>query len=513
MMGLTWYILGLLTTASVIFILKLSKKYVLNWIAYSGYGMGVFLILFSIAWSVGAVLEGVPRAGSMGMLLFGLPGIIFLTLSLRYITDKLKKRSIFSQPTASQMQKSRPLVQAQSSSTPKRSKSALKNSELFSNILRYGAYLSLLVAFVIGMNADSKDYEAMVRAKFKDEKLTKINDDPIVFQLGEKKAEGGEYILIQEGQGYGGPFVIGVRIHDDAKVHAVMPLDHKETPSFAVKVEEAHYGSQFINKHISDNFIVGDDIDAVSGATVTTMAATEAVRKGAHLAAVQYFKLEPSWVKVPWKVGIAEILILIIFILAFFPKIINKKPFKYVYMTATVIIVGFYLNASVSIGNMAAVFIGYFPSFKDHLTWWILVAGSLLAIFFTGKNVYCNRVCPFYAIEFLLQQISGSKWTPSPAVLKHAKTGVNFLLWLSLMLIFLTKHPALGSFEPFAMMFSLEGLGIQWYILPFAIIGSFFTSSFWCRFFCPVGGMFNNLIKLRKYILSFLPKRVKKGVK
>jgi Na+-translocating ferredoxin:NAD+ oxidoreductase RnfG subunit len=410
MMGLTWSILGLLTTASVIFILKLSKKYVLNWIAYSGYGMGIFLILFSIAWSVGAVLEGVPRAGSMGMLLFGLPGIIFLTLSLRYITDKLKKRSIFSQPTASQMQKSRPLVQAQSSSTPKRSKSALKNSELFSNILRYGAYLSLLVAFVIGMNADTKDYEAMVRAKFKDEKLTKINDDPIVFQLGEKKAEGGEYILIQEGQGYGGPFVIGVRIHDDAKVHAVMPLDHKETPSFAVKVEEAHYGSQFINKHISDNFIVGDDIDAVSGATVTTMAATEAVRNGAHLAAVQYFKLEPSWVKVPWKVGIAEILILIIFILAFFPRIINKKPFKYVYMTATVAIVGFYLNASVSIGNMAAVLIGYIPSFKDHLTWWILVAGSLLAIFFTGKNVYCNRVCPFYAIEFLLQQISGSKW-------------------------------------------------------------------------------------------------------
>ena len=94
MMGLTWYILGLLTTASVIYILKLSKKYVLNWIVYLGYGMGVFLILFSIAWSVGAVLEGVPRAGSMGMLLFGLPGIIFLTITLRYVFEKLEKRVI-----------------------------------------------------------------------------------------------------------------------------------------------------------------------------------------------------------------------------------------------------------------------------------------------------------------------------------------------------------------------------------------------------------------------------------
>lgn len=508
MMDLTWYILGLLTTASVIYILKLSKKYALNWIAYSGYGMGIFLILFSVAWSVGAVLEGVPRAGSMGMLLFGLPGIIFLTITLRYVFEKLKKRAVTFKTADTDLHDVHSSIQTKS-----KPKAAFNFGESFSSALRYGAYLSLLIAFAVGMNADSKDYESMIRTKFKDEKLTKINDAPVVFELGEKKAEGGEYILIQEGQGYGGPFVIGVRIHDDAKIHSVIPLDHKETPAFAKRVEEAHYGSQFINKHIADNFIVGDDIDAVSGATITTMAATEAVRNGAHLAAVQYFKLEPSWIKVPWKIGIGEILILVIFILAFFPKLINKTPYKYIYMTATVAIVGFYLNASVSIGNIAAIFIGYFPSFQDHLIWWILVAGSLSAILFTGKNVYCNRVCPFYAIEFLLQKISGSTFTPSPTVVKRAKTGINFLLWLSLMLIFLTKHPALGSFEPFAMMFSLEGLGIQWYILPFAIIGSFFTSSFWCRFFCPVGGMFNNLIKLRKYILSFVPKRVKKGVK
>jgi len=502
MMDLTWYILGLLTTASVIYILKLSKQYALNWIAYSGYGMGIFLILFSVAWSVGAVLEGVPRAGSMGMLLFGLPGIIFLTITLRYVFEKLKKRAVTFKTADAGLHDAHSSLHSKSKPKP-----AFNLTESLSSALRYGAYLSLVIAFVVGMNADSKDYESMIRAKFKDEKLTKINDAPVVFELGEKKAEGGEYILIQEGQGYGGPFVIGVRINDDAKVHAVIPLEHKETPAFAKRVDEARYGSQFINKHIADNFIVGDDIDAVSGATVTTMAATEAVRYGAHLAAVQYFNLEPDWVKVPWKIGIGEILILVIFILAFFPKLINKTPYKYIYMTATVGIVGFYLNASVSIGNIAAVFIGYFPSFQDHLIWWILVAGSLLAILFTGKNVYCNRVCPFYAIEFLLQKISGSTFTPSPTVVKRAKTGINFLLWLSLMTIFLTKHPALGAFEPFAMMFSLEGLGIQWYILPFAIIGSFFTSSFWCRFFCPVGGIFNNLIKLRKYILSFIPEK------
>ena len=105
----------------------------------------------------------------------------------------------------------------------------------------------------------------MVRAKFKDQKLTKVNDDPVVFHLGEKGDGPGNYVLIQEGQGYGGPFVLGIRIMEDAKVHEVIPLDHKETPAFVKKIQDAKYRDQFIGKHVADDFIVDVDIDAVSG--------------------------------------------------------------------------------------------------------------------------------------------------------------------------------------------------------------------------------------------------------
>lgn len=91
MMDLTWYILGALTGAIAYIFYELSKKYTLNWISWSGLGTGVLLILFSIAWSVGAVLEGVPRAGSMGMLLFGFPGIVILSLTSRIIVSKKEK--------------------------------------------------------------------------------------------------------------------------------------------------------------------------------------------------------------------------------------------------------------------------------------------------------------------------------------------------------------------------------------------------------------------------------------
>ena len=76
MMGFTWYILGVLTVGLVYFLYEYSKKQKLDWLAWAGLSLGITTILFSIAWSVGAVLEGVPRAASMGMLMFGFGGII-----------------------------------------------------------------------------------------------------------------------------------------------------------------------------------------------------------------------------------------------------------------------------------------------------------------------------------------------------------------------------------------------------------------------------------------------------
>jgi hypothetical protein len=501
-MGFTWFSLGLLTTGSTIFLWHFSKRYQLNWLAWSGLSMGIILVLFSIAWAVGSVLEGVPRAASMGLLLFGFSGIVILTLAFRYT---LTKRPKLLEPAAEPALTRDVKIDA----APQKAKPAKASvvSPYFSVALRYGAYISLIIALVIGLASEGKDFEGMVRGKFKDQKLTKVNDNPVVFQLGEKGDGPGNWVLIQEGQGYGGPFVMGIRIMEDGKIHEIIPLDHKETPAFVKKIEDAKYRDQFIAKKVNNDFIVGVDINAVSGATVTTMAAAEAIRNGAHLAAVEKFKLDPKWKSVPWKFGLDEILILALFVLAFVPKVYKEKPWKYIYLAATIAIVGFYLNASISVGNIAGLALGYIPGIKDHLIWWILVVGTVLGVIFLGKNVYCYRVCPFHGIEYLLQKISGMKLNPSRALLKRARSMVNFLLWLSLMVIFLSKHPALGSFEPFAMMFSLNGTGIQWFILPLALIGSFFMSTFWCRFFCPCGQALTKLGQFRKSFLNLLPSK------
>jgi polyferredoxin len=143
---------------------------------------------------------------------------------------------------------------------------------------------------------------------------------------------------------------------------------------------------------------------------------------------------------------------------------------------------------------------GYIPGLKQHPMWWIMMAGALGSVVILGRNIYCHQICPFKVVQDLLQKISGVKLRIKPEVQRKSRTLIFFLSWIALMLIFLSTHPALGSYEPFAMMFSLEGLGIQWYILPAAVLGSLFVPSFWCRLFCPVGLYLNEIVRMRRAI-------------
>ena len=85
MMGMTWYLVGLLLGLSGYYLLRQRIQHNVGWSSLSITGVGIGLILFALAWGVASILEGVPRAASMGMLLFGLPGIGLTTYGGRLI--------------------------------------------------------------------------------------------------------------------------------------------------------------------------------------------------------------------------------------------------------------------------------------------------------------------------------------------------------------------------------------------------------------------------------------------
>jgi len=89
-----FFMLGVITTLCIIGIVKLYKTYQLDWKSWITLILGIFLAVFAAAWSISSVLEGEPRAASMGMVFFGIPGLIILLLGRRFIIKcELKSES------------------------------------------------------------------------------------------------------------------------------------------------------------------------------------------------------------------------------------------------------------------------------------------------------------------------------------------------------------------------------------------------------------------------------------
>jgi len=371
------------------------------------------------------------------------------------------------------------------------------------------AWASLLAAFVIGQIAAQTDYEALLQKQLPDVKLIRSQASkelPVVYRMEVDGKESPDAIVMSEGIGYGGPLVIGIkarRTDEGAKLNEILMLSHKETPSFMERLNQKHFFRQFAGKSVTDNYIVGDDIDAVSGATVSSEGFTAAIREAVHLGAVQHLNLPRSWQEPGWHLGGNEFILVALFVLAFVGVYRRDKLAKYARYLVTVgalVFVGFYANVSLNLGNIAGIFMGYIPSPKQHPMWWIMMIGALGSVVIVGRNIYCHKICPFKVVQDLLQKISGVKLRIKPEIQRKSRALIFFLSWIALMLVFLSAHPALGSYEPFAMMFSLEGLGIQWYILPAALLSSLFVPSFWCRLFCPVGLYLNEIVRLRRSI-------------
>lgn len=365
------------------------------------------------------------------------------------------------------------------------------------------AWVLLVAAFVIGQIAARPDYQAMLESALPGDVLVRSDAPtavPMVFRI-----EGSEDVVVMaEGEGYGGPLVVGVRARraeEGARLSEVLMLSHKETPAFMERLSRGNFFRQFGGKDVSDNFIVDDDIDAVSGATVSARGFTKAVREAVHLGAIDHLGLEPDWKQPGWALGLNEALLALLFGLAFYAGYRRDKfakAAKLIVMVGALGFIGFYANASLSLSSLAGILLGYIPPPSEHPMWWIMMTGVFGSVIFLGRNIYCQQLCPFMVVQDIAQKISGVKLRIDSRFQKRARTVIFTMSWVALMLIFLTAHPALGSYEPFAMMFSLEGLGIQWYILPASLLGSFFVPRFWCRLFCPVGLYLNEMVRLRR---------------
>jgi len=88
----------------------------------------------------------------------------------------------------------------------------------------------------------------------------------------------------EEKEGYGGPISIMLGVSLKGEITGIEVISHKETPGLGKKIEDPEFRRQFIGKSLSKSKInVKKDkgeIDAITGATISSRAVCKAVSKG-----------------------------------------------------------------------------------------------------------------------------------------------------------------------------------------------------------------------------------------
>jgi len=82
-----FFMMGVLTTLTGFAFYYVYKNFIMNWKSWSLLSLPAFLLLFAISWSWSSFLEGEPQSGSMGLLLFGLTGLICGSLTWKFIQN------------------------------------------------------------------------------------------------------------------------------------------------------------------------------------------------------------------------------------------------------------------------------------------------------------------------------------------------------------------------------------------------------------------------------------------
>ena len=88
-------------------------------------------------------------------------------------------------------------------------------------------------------------------------------------------------------RGYGGPIVILVGVDAKGLITGVIVTEHHE-PYGDFSIDRAEFAAGFRGKDVRDPFKLGEDVDAVSRATITMSSAVRAIRNSARRVARQF---------------------------------------------------------------------------------------------------------------------------------------------------------------------------------------------------------------------------------